>query len=70
MKTKQTTIKVGDRVVYVGQPKSSGVAVEINPDAKNGKQVKVHWGVAPVGEKIHRNGRGSYCLNELKIMKV
>lgn len=70
MKTKQTSIKVGDRVNYFDQPKSNGVAVEIHTNPKNGKDVKVHWGNPPVGEKIHRNGRGSYRTDELKVMKV
>lgn len=70
MKTKQTSAKVGDRVIYVGQPKSCGVAVELNPDQKNGKEIKVHWSIPPVGDNLHRNGRGSYHQDELKIMKV
>jgi hypothetical protein len=60
--------KVGDRVVYAGQPKTAGCAVEID-DSKE-KNIKVHWSIPPVGENIHRNGRGSYSINQLKLMRI
>lgn len=69
MKSKQNA-KVGDRVVFQGQSKTAGVAVEIHDNPKNGKDIKVHWSIAPEGEGLHRNGRGSYSIDQLKLTKA
>jgi hypothetical protein len=65
---KKVTARVGDRVVYAEQSKTCGVAVEITDNVE--KNIKVHWYQAPEGKNIHRNGRGSYSLNELKLMRI
>lgn len=67
MKNKLTA-KVGDRVVFDGQPKTAGVAVEICENME--KDIKVHWCTPPVGENLHRNGRGSYNISQLKLMRI
>jgi hypothetical protein len=69
MKNKQNA-KVGDRVVYDGQPKTAGVAVEIHDYGNNGKDIKVHWSLPPIGDGLHRNGRGSYSIDQLKLMRI
>lgn len=69
MKAKSNA-KVGDRVVYVDQPKTFGVIIELHDKEIINKDVKVHWGNAPEGKNIHRNGRGSYNLENLKLMRI
>ncbi len=69
MKSKQSA-KVGDRVVFQDQLKTAGVAVEIHDNPKNGKDIKVHWSIPPVGEGLHRNGRGSYSIDQLKLARI
>ena len=67
---KKSASQIGDRVIFIGQAKTSGVVVEVHDPVINGKEVKVHWYVSPEGKEIHRNGRGSYSLDQLKIQKV
>jgi len=69
MRTKQNA-KVGDRVIFNGQNKTCGVAVEINVNNGDGKDIKVHWKVAPKGNNIHRNGRGTYNIKQLKLVRI
>lgn len=69
-KSRKHTTKVGDRVVYHDQPKTEGVTVEIYNHPENGKDIKVHWNKPPVGDGLHRNGRGSYNISQLKLMRI
>lgn len=68
--TNKLNAKVGDRVIFQGQLKTEGVTVEIHDNPKNGKDIKVHWNKPPVGDGLHRNGRGSYSMNQLKLMRI
>jgi hypothetical protein len=60
--------KVGDRVVFATQPKTAGCAVEIIEN--NEKDIKVHWSIPPIGDNLHRNGRGSYNISQLKLARA
>ena len=63
---KKSEPRIGDRVIFDGQPKTCGVIVEVHDKDYIDKDVKVHWKVAP--KDCHKSGRGSY-LNEQLITK-